>query len=47
MGTFRKFLFILYSRRPRGRWLVKWKKIGVIDQKILSYSTTVKEKIAF
>jgi hypothetical protein len=47
MGTFRKFFFILYSRRPRSRLLVKQKKIGIIDQKILSYSPTVKEKIAF
>jgi hypothetical protein len=47
MGAFRKFFFTLYSRRPRGRLLVKQKKIGIIDQKILSYSPTVKEKIAF
>jgi hypothetical protein len=47
MGTFRKFLFILYSRRPRGGLLVNQKKIGIINQKILSYSPTVKEKFAF
>jgi len=47
MGAFRKFFFTLYSRRPRGRLLVKRKKIGIIDQKILSYSPTVKEKIAW
>ena len=47
MGTFRKFLFILYSRRPRGRLLVNHEKIGIIDQKILSFSPTVKEKIVF
>jgi hypothetical protein len=46
MGTFRKFLFILYSRRPRGRLLVNQVKIAIIDQKMLSYSPTVKEKIA-
>jgi hypothetical protein len=37
MGTFRKFLFILYSRRPRGRLLVNQEKMGIIDQKIPSY----------
>jgi len=47
MGTLRKFLFILYSRRPRGRLLVNQEKIGIIDQEILSYLPTVKEKIAF
>jgi hypothetical protein len=31
MGTFRKFLFILYSRRPRGRLLVNQKRIGITD----------------
>ena len=46
MGTFRKFLFIRYSRRPKGRLLVKQGKIRIIDPKILSYSPTVKEKIA-
>jgi hypothetical protein len=46
MGTFRKFLFILCSRRPEGRLLVNQENIGIIDQKILSYSPTVKEKIA-
>jgi hypothetical protein len=46
MGTFRKFLFILYSRRPNGRLLVNQEKIAIIDQKILSYSPRVKEKIA-
>jgi hypothetical protein len=43
---FRKFLFSLYSRRPRSRLLVNQIKIGIIDQKILSCSTTVKGKIA-
>jgi hypothetical protein len=47
MGTFRKFLFILYSRRPEGRLLINQEKIGIFDQKILSYSATVKKKIAF
>jgi len=47
MGTFRKFLFILYSRRPRGRLLVNQGKIGIIDQEILSYSPAVKGKIVF
>jgi hypothetical protein len=47
MDTFRKFLFILYSRRPKGGLLVNQGKIGIIDHKILSYSTTVKEKNAF
>jgi hypothetical protein len=47
IGTFRKFPFILYSRRPKGRLLVNQKKIGIIDQEILSCSPTVKEKIAF
>jgi hypothetical protein len=47
MGTLRKFLFILYSKRPRGRLLVNQEKIGIIDQEILSCSPTVKEKIAF
>jgi hypothetical protein len=47
MGTFRKFLFILYSRRLKGRLLVNQEKIEITDQKILSYSPTVKEKIAF
>jgi len=46
MGTFRKFLFILYSRRPRSRLLVNQEKIGIIHQKILSCSPTVKWKIA-
>ena len=46
MGTFRKFLFIRYSRRPRGKLLVNEKKMGITDQKILFYSATVKEKIA-
>jgi hypothetical protein len=31
MGTFRKFLFILYSRRPKGRLLVNQKKTGITD----------------
>jgi hypothetical protein len=43
----RKFFFLLYSRRPRGTLLVKQEKIGIIDQKILSYSTRVKEEIVF
>jgi len=47
MGTFRKFLFILYSRRPKGRLLVNQEKMGIIDQEILACSPTVKEKIAF
>jgi len=38
MRTFRKFLFILYSRRPNGRLLVNQEKIGIIDQEILAYS---------
>ncbi len=46
MGTFRKFLFILYSRRPRDRLLANQEKIRIFDQKILSYSATVKKKIA-
>jgi hypothetical protein len=47
MGTFRKFLFILYSRRPKGRLLVNHEKIGITGQKILFYSSTVKKKIVF
>jgi len=47
MGTFRKFLFILYSRRPKDRLLVNQEKIGIIDQKILSCPSTVKGKIVF
>jgi hypothetical protein len=47
MGTLRKFLFILYSRRPRGRLFVNQEKIGIIDKDILACSPTVKEKIAF
>jgi len=31
MGTFRKFLFILCSRRPEGRLLVNQKKMGITD----------------
>jgi hypothetical protein len=46
MGTFRKFFFVLYSRRPRVRLLVKPEMIGIIDRRILSYSPTVKEKNA-
>jgi hypothetical protein len=46
MGTFRKFLFIFYSRRPRGRLGVNQEKMGIIDQKILSCSPTVKGKFA-
>jgi hypothetical protein len=45
VGTFRKFLFIVYSRRPEGRLLVNHGKIGMIDQKILSYSPIVKGKL--
>jgi hypothetical protein len=44
MGTFRKFIFTLYSRRQGGRLLVHWEKIGIVDQNILSYSPTVKGK---
>jgi hypothetical protein len=47
MGTFQKFRFILYSRRPRNRMLVNQERIGIIDQMILSCSPTVKKKIAF
>jgi hypothetical protein len=47
MNTFRKNIFILYSRRPRGRLLVNQKKIWIIGKKILSYSVAVKKKIAF
>ena len=47
MDTFRKFLFIFDSRRPRDRSLVKQENIGLIDQKILSCSPPVKEKVAF
>jgi hypothetical protein len=47
IGTFRKFLFIPYPRRPGGRLWVNQEKIGIIDQEILSYSPTVKQKIAF
>jgi hypothetical protein len=47
MGTFRKFLFILYSRRPKSRLLVNQKKRGIIDQKILSSPLAVKGKIGF
>jgi hypothetical protein len=47
MGTLRKFLFILYSKRPRGRLLLNQEKIRIIDQEILSCSPTVKEKIVF
>jgi hypothetical protein len=46
MGTFRKFFFVLYSRRPRVRLLVKPEMIGIIDQRILSLAPTVKEKNA-
>jgi hypothetical protein len=45
-GTFRKFLFIFYSRRPRGRLLVNPEKIEIIS-KIISISRAVKGKIAF
>jgi len=31
MGTFWKFLFIFYSRRPEGRLLVNHKKMGITD----------------
>jgi hypothetical protein len=44
MGPFRKLLFILYSRRPKGRLLVNREKMGIIEEKILSYSPTVKGK---
>ena len=37
---------ILYSRRPEGRLLFNQEKMGIIDQKILSCSPTVKEKFA-
>jgi len=47
MGTFRKFLFILYSRRPKSRLLVNQKKRGIIDQKILSSPLAVNGKIGF
>jgi len=47
MGTFRKFLFILYSKRPKSRLLVNQKKRGIIDQKILSSPLAVKGKIGF
>jgi hypothetical protein len=47
MGTFRKFLFAPYPRRPGGRLWVNHEKMGIIDQEILSYSPTVKEKMAF
>jgi hypothetical protein len=47
MGTFRKFLFILYPRRPRGRLLGNQEKIRILDRKILSCSPRVKGKIAF
>ena len=47
MGTFRKFFFILGSRRPEDRMLVDQETVGIIDQKILSYSPTVKEKNSF
>jgi len=47
MGTFRKFLFILDSRRPNRELLVNQEKAGIIDPKILSYPTTVKGKIGF
>jgi len=46
MGTLRKFFFIIYARRPKGRLFVNQEKIGIIDQEILSCSPTVKEKIA-
>jgi hypothetical protein len=44
MRPFRKLLFILYARRPKGRLLVNREKMGIIEQKILSYSPTVKGK---
>jgi hypothetical protein len=47
MDTFRKSFFILYSRGPKGRLLVTQEKVGINDRKILPYSPTVKEKIAF
>jgi hypothetical protein len=31
MDTFRKFLFILYSRRPEGWLLVNQEKTGITD----------------
>jgi hypothetical protein len=34
--------FFLYSRRPKGRLLVNREKMGIIEEKILSYSPTVK-----
>jgi hypothetical protein len=46
MGTFRKLFCVLYSRRPRVKMLVRPEMIGIIDQRILSYSPTVKEKNA-
>jgi hypothetical protein len=46
MSTFRKFFFILYSRRPGGRLGVNQEKTGMIDQKILSCSRAVKGKLA-
>jgi hypothetical protein len=46
MGTCRKFFFILYPIRPKGRLVVNPEKIEIIVQKILSYSPTIKEIIA-
>jgi hypothetical protein len=34
----------IYSRGPKGRLLVNREKMGIIEQKILSYSPTVKGK---
>ena len=46
-GYLPEFLFIFYSRRPRGRLLVNKEKIGIIGQKILPFPPIVKAKIAF
>jgi hypothetical protein len=46
MGSFRKFFFILYSRRSGCRLWVNQERVGIVDQKILSCSPTVKKEFA-
>jgi hypothetical protein len=45
MGTFRKFLFIPYSRRPAGG-VVNQEKMGIFGRKIFPCSSRVKGKLA-
>jgi len=44
MGTFRKSLFILYSRRPGGRLLINREKTGIIAKNTLITTRRVKGK---